>query len=287
MKISGFSFVRNAIRYDYPFIESILSILPLCDEFVLAVGDSDDGTLDRIRSINSSKLKIIETVWDESLREGGQILAQQTSLALDHVSGDWAFYLQGDEVIHENDLPKIREAMEQHDVNRSVEGLLFRYNHFYGSYEYIGDSRRWYRREIRVVRTGIGVRSWGDAQGFRIDVRKLKVKSVDATVYHYGWVKSPEKQQAKQLNFNKYWHSDDWVKRNVGSGTDYDYSQGGRLAKFAGTHPNAKKDRVANQDWHFAYDPSRVTIPFKERLLNFMEANIGWRIGEYKNYEVI
>ncbi|MGH2566706.1 MAG: glycosyltransferase, partial [Bacteroidota bacterium] len=165
MKISGFSFVRNAVQYDYPFLEAIQSILSLCDEFIIAVGKSEDDTFEQLRSLNSPKIKIIETVWDESLRAGGAILAQQTNVALDHVSGDWAFYMQADEVVHEKDLSTIRRAMEQHVTDKEVEGLLFSYKHFYGSYRHVGDSRRWYRREIRVIRPGIGVRSWGDAQG--------------------------------------------------------------------------------------------------------------------------
>jgi len=50
MKVSGFTFVRNAIRYDYPVVEAIQSILPLCTELVVAVGNSDDDTLQLIRS---------------------------------------------------------------------------------------------------------------------------------------------------------------------------------------------------------------------------------------------
>ncbi|MBI5471745.1 MAG: glycosyltransferase [Ignavibacteriae bacterium] len=287
MKISGFSFVRNAIRYDYPFVESISSILPLCDEFIIAVGDSQDGTLERLRAINSPKLKIIETIWNESLRVGGQILAQETNVALDHVTGDWAFYLQADEVVHEDDLPNIESAMKQHAEDRRVEGLLFRYRHFYGSYEFVGASRRWYRNEVRIVRPGIGVRSWGDAQGFRIDGRKLRVRPLDAAINHYGWVKSPEKQQAKQLSFNKYWHSDEWVKKNVGSDNAYDYSEGGMLTRFTGRHPAVMMDRVANQNWTFDYDPATVRVPLKEKLLSLVESSIGWRVGEYRNYELI
>src|SRR3989338_3974919 len=121
MKLSGFSFVRNGVTFDYPFVESISSILPICDEFIIAVGNSADDTLDRIVAIRSPKIKIIETVWDESLRTGGQVLAQQTNLALDHVTGDWAFYLQADEVVHEKDLPKIVEAIARYNNDQRVE----------------------------------------------------------------------------------------------------------------------------------------------------------------------
>ena len=70
MKVSGFTFVRNAVKYDYPVVESIRSILPAVDEFIVNVGRCDDGTLELIRSIRDPKIKIVESVWDETLREG-------------------------------------------------------------------------------------------------------------------------------------------------------------------------------------------------------------------------
>lgn len=287
MKISGFSFVRNAVTFDYPSLESISSILPLCDEFVIAVGNSSDDTLQKLKSLNSPKIKLIETVWDESLRTGGQILAQQTNIALDHVSGDWAFYLQADEVAHENDFEKIRNTMLQYETDKRVEGILFSYKHFYGSYRYIGTSRQWYRNEIRIIRTNIGVRSWGDAQGFRIDGRKLRVKPVDATIYHYGWVKPPEKQQAKQESFNRLWHSDEWMKQHIGSSSHFDYNNGTKLTHFTDSHPAVMRDRIKNEHWNFEYDESKVREPLKDKVLGWIETKTRLRIGEYKNYEVI
>ena len=287
MTISGFSFVRNGVTYDYPFLESILSILPICDEFVIAVGESSDDTLQRIESLGSPKIKIIETVWDASLRTGGQILAQQTNVALDHVIGDWAFYLQADEVVHENDLPLIRQTLERVHNDKQVEGLLFAYKHFYGSYEYVGTSRRWYRHEIRIVRNKIGVRSWGDAQGFRLGGRKLRVKRVDASIFHYGWVKSPEVQMAKQRSFNRLWHSDHWIERRLGLDSSYNYHGGTHLEKFKGSHPAIMHERIRSADWSFEYDPSKVRLSIKDMLLEWIEAKSGIRIGEYRNYELI
>jgi glycosyltransferase involved in cell wall biosynthesis len=287
MKISGFSFVRNAVKFDYPFLESISSLLPICDEFVVAVGKSDDDTLKRLREIGSPKIKIIETVWDDALRTGGHVLAQQTNVALDHVTGDWAFYLQADEVVHETDLPGVRDALKRFHADPRVEGLLFSYKHFYGSYDYIGTSRRWYRSEIRVVRNGIGVRSWGDAQGFRIDGRKLRVKGVDGSIYHYGWVKSPDVQMAKQRSFNRLWHSDGWVEQKLGQGASFDYEGGTKLERFTGSHPAVMQERIKSADSKFTYDPSKVKAPLKDTLLEWIESKTGIRIGEYKNYELI
>ena len=227
MKVTGFSFVRNAIKFDYPIVEAITSILPVCDEFVVAVGKSEDATLDLIRAINSPKIKIIETVWDDSLRKGGKVLALETDKAFAAISPDtdWAFYIQGDEVIHEKYLPVITEAMQKWKDDKRVEGLLFNYLHFYGSYDYVGDSRRWYRREIRVLKYNKDIRSFRDAQGFRLGNKIIRVKAVDAEVYHYGWVKPPELQQAKQQHFHKMWHDDEWMKKNIPQSAQFDYSK--------------------------------------------------------------
>ncbi len=287
MKVSGFSFVRNGITYDYPFLESIRSLLPLCDELVIAVGQSDDATLAGIESLQSSKIIVIPTVWDQSLRSGGAVLAQQTNLALDRVTGDWAVYLQADEVLHEDDLPVIRNAMQENLGNIRVEGLLFSYKHFYGSYEYVGSSRRWYRNEIRVIRPRIGVRSWGDAQGFRIGTRKLIVRPVKASIYHYGWVRPPRVQQARQRSFHRLWHSDDWVQQHVGSGSEFDYRNSGRLTRFTGTHPAVMYDRIRKQHWHFSYDPTLDRGRLRDRILDWVESKFGIRIGEYRNYRIL
>jgi len=289
MKVSGFTIARNIIKYDYPIVEAISSILPLCDEVVVAVGRSEDDTLQLIRSINSPKIKIIETVWDESLREGGRVLADETNkaFAATDPGSDWCFYIQGDEVIHEQYLPVIRAAMEKYKDDKNVEGLLFNYTHFYGSYDYVGDSRMWYRKEIRVIRNDRQISSYRDAQGFRKNNQKLKVKQIDAAVYHYGWVKPPEAQQAKQQSFNKLWHDDQWMKKNIPDVHAFDYSQIDSLALFKGTHPQIMQKRIGNMNWKFSFDPTQKKFSFKKRVLYFLEKKFGWKVGEYRNYKII
>ena len=226
MRVCGFTFIRNAIKFDYPIREAIQSIMPLCDEIIVVVGNSDDGTRALIEEI-SYKIKIVDSVWDDTLREGGEILAQQTDLAKQHApnNADWLFYIQGDECIHEKDIATIREAMKDNLNKPEVEGLLFKYYHFYGSFDYIGVSRKWYRKEIRIIRNDGLIRSWRDAQGFRKNGQKLKVKEIDAWVYHYGWVKNPLQQQAKQKVFHSYWHDDKWLHRNIAESDAFDYSK--------------------------------------------------------------
>lgn len=289
MKVSGFTFIRNAILYDYPIVEAINSILPICDEFVVAVGQSEDQTIELIQSINSPKIKIIETQWDDSLREGGRVLAVETDKAFAAISKDtdWCFYIQGDECVHEKYLPIIKSEMEKCIADKKIEGLLFNYLHFYGSYDFIGTARKWYRNEIRIIRNNPKMSSFRDAQGFRIDNRKLRVKKIAASVYHYGWVKHPEKQQAKAETFNKLWHSDQWVEKNIPKVNAFDYSLVDGVKRFTGSHPEVMKNRIAAINWEFDFDPTKKKMKFKHRVAGLIENITGWRIGEYKNYRVI
>ena len=270
-------------------MEAITSILEVCDEFVVMVGHSEDDTKKLIQNIGSSKIKIFESSWNESLREGGRVLAVETNKALDRVSAEsnWAFYIQGDEVIHEKYLLSIKATMETWKDDNRVEGLVFNYKHFYGSYDYFGDSTRWYRKEVRIIRPDPSIRSFRDAQGFQKNGHPLKVKAANAEVYHYGWVKPPNKQQEKQKYFNTLWHTDSWMKKNVADINEFDYSQIDSLNKFNGTHPVVMQNRIKNKNWKFDFEPSKRKPGFKSALKIAFEKLFGFRIGEYKNYKII
>lgn len=289
MKVAGFTIIRNAIKYDYPVVESILSVLPMVDEFIVAVGNSEDETRNLISSIKSPKIKIIDTVWDDRLRVGGKVLADETNKAKKAISEDvdWAFYIQSDELIHEKYHDIILSEMKHWKNDKSVQGLLFNYLHFYGNYEFVGDSRKWYRKEIRIIRNDKNIVSYRDAQGFRTtDNEKLKVKPIDAYIYHYGWVKPPKAQQEKQKNFNKMWHDDEWMKKNIPETEEFDYSKIDSLKKFEGTHPTVLTERLNRYNWTFEFNPEKIKLTMKDRLLYIVEKKTGYRIGEYKNYKI-
>ena len=289
MKVSGFTFIRNAVKFDYPVVEAITSVLPMVDEFIVVAGNSEDSTNELIASIPSDKIKIFHSVWDDSLRSGGRVLALETDKAMEHISADsdWAFYIQADEVVHEKYHAQALESMRRWKDDKRVEGLLFNYTHFYGSYDFIGDSRRWYRKEVRIIRPRIGVQSWKDAQGFRIDGKPLKVKESGASIYHYGWVKPPEQQQAKQEYFHKLWHDDQWMKENIPEVAEFDYSSIDSVARFEGTHPSVMQARVDRQNWKVNIDPAKKKLSVRYKFLLFIERLTGWRAGEYKNYRIL
>lgn len=251
MKVSGFSIVRNGIKYFYPFKEAILSVLPLCDEFIINVGKSDDKTLEAIKSINNSKIKIIETEWDLSLRDFGILLSVETNKALNECKGDWCFYIQADEVLHERYIPVVRTAMEKYLNKPGVEGLRFFYKHFYGNYDYYQDNyRNWYIREVRVIKRKDNIVSWGDAMDFRHrDGSKIKSIDIKAEIYHYGYVKNPDILLRKRIDFHKLYYPDEEVQKFEESIQTFD--DFGNLKKFSGTHPSVMKKRIELTNWEF------------------------------------
>ncbi|CAG5007477.1 hypothetical protein DYBT9275_04055 [Dyadobacter sp. CECT 9275] len=294
MKISGFTIIRNAIQNDYPIVEAIESILPVVDEMLVSVGKSDDDTLGLIRSIPSPKIRIVESEWDMTLREGGKVLAVETDKALKQVAtdSDWAFYIQGDEVLHEKYHAVIRDSCEKYVGDQRVEGLLFDYVHFYGTYDYYGDSRKWYRREIRIVRNEAGlsqrkIAAYRDAQGFRKGTEKLNVKHSGAAIYHYGWVKSPVQMKTKMKNVSRFWKDDEEWERVLKSEDFFDYSAFDSLKLFTGTHPAVMKRRIASQNWKVDLDLSKKKFKLKDALLYWFEKKTGRRLFEFRNYRFI
>lgn len=286
MKISGFTIIKNAIINDYPIVEAITSILPIVDEMIVSIGDCEDGTKELIQSIGSSKIKIFDSVWDPALREGGRVLAVETDKALAQISADsdWAFYIQADEVVHEKYHSSIKAAAEKYASDKKVEGLLFKYTHFYGVYDYVGDSRKWYRREIRIIRNDKNIHAYRDAQGFRKENRKLQVKLIDAYIFHYGWVKNVVKMKEKIKNLNKLWLDDasSELRAELFNYNDFD-----SIEKYTGTHPAVMQKRINEQNWEMNLDVSKKKMSLKKSFLYWIEKKTGIRLFEYQNYKLI
>jgi hypothetical protein len=289
MKICGFTIVRNAIKYGYPVVESIKSILPICDKMVVAVGNSDDETRALIQSIDLEKILIIDTIWDDSLRVGGQVLAVETNKAMDAIPDDydWCFYIQADEAVNENSHETIRNAMLKYLDAPEVEGLLFKYHHFWGTFDYIGINRQWYKHEIRVIRNDKQIRSYRDAQGFRKNNRKLNVKPVEAYIYHYGYVRSPSVMKEKMKNFSILYHSKEDLQREIERINNFNYEDVDAVKKFNGSHPAVMKERIDEMEWDVKIDENRFKMNLKDKVLFIIEKIFGYRFFEYKNYTVI
>lgn len=305
MKVSGFTLVRNGTQFDYPYLESLHSLLPLVDELVINVGIGTDDTLQRIRQFADSanarapgKVRWFESDWqldNPEKKRGGLILSEQTNLALDQCTGDWCVYLQADEVLHEQDLPAIRRAMENHAGDSRIEGLLFNYVHFYGSFDVVQATRSAYRREVRAVRRTSGARSVGDAQSFRKPGgAKLNVVRIPARIFHYGWVRTPEAMREKTFFMDQLYHgapkAEDAEQLIPHTGDNYRYKRFWGLVPYKGSHPSVMSDRIKSKGWHWDLERSAFIWSWKDGkkvALDLFERATGIRLFEYRSYRLI
>lgn len=308
MKISGFSFCRNADSLFYPFVESIRSALPLVDEFVVAIGNGDAGdtTREQVLSIDPSKIVIIDTEWNTRTYSGGTEYARQTDIAKRACTGDWLLYLQADEVLHEADIPTLKQRCLDTLSDERVEGMIFDYLHFWGDYDHCHTSHGWYPREIRIVRNNPDIHSWVDAQSFRripnFDGKSfsklegshmLRVVHSGARIFHYGWVRPPNFMQRKKRNMEEQYHGSSAAGKEP-----FHYGNMNAVPQYHGTHPMVMHNRIAAIDWQQEllamqrYAPARA--PFKHekplyKAISWIEQNVlgGRHIGAYKNYVIL
>lgn len=286
MKVSGFTFVRNGTILGYPYIESIKSLLLVCDEVVVAVGQSDDDTLLQVRNISDVKLRIIETIWNESMADRGYTYAQQKMIAQFNCTGDWAFYLECDEIIHEKDIPLIRAQMAKYLSDTKVEALVFDYYHFYGTKEYIAISPRWYKRAPRIIRNT--VRSWAPDGLFWVVMdenkrgRYPKAALLNCHMYHYGHVRLISAMNEKNKRVERYWGKD--------SSEFYGYGNidENSITSFTGSHPeiitkwldsSAERELIINQNYKLSSRDKRHRLMMK---IGKLCGGIDWTKKHYK-----
>lgn len=251
MKISGFSIAWNVEKYDYPFLESIKAVLPICDEFVINVGKSQDNTLELVKSLKDPKIRIIETVWNRA--EHNDILSYATNVALQACRGDWAFYVQADEIIHERDLPRLKELMAKYLPDENVDALRFNWLHFYGSYYRYRVDHGWFQKQDRIVRNNGQIESCIDAWAFRRkDGQPLRVKKTNCLLYHYGWVHPGDIMTQKRVVAEMLYAPAQLTDKEKTQA--FDYGDLNRFPAYFGSHPAVMKEkiishRLSQQDW--------------------------------------
>lgn len=317
MKVSGFTFVRNAEKLYIPVKAAIESVLPLCDEFIVALGnnDDDDSTEAIINSIETDKIKIVRTVWNSEKYPKNTEYARQTDIAKEHCTGDWLIYIQSDEALHEKDYPEIRETLKKYHEDNRVEGLLFHYNHFWGDYNHVHRSHGWYKKEMRIIKNNPAVHSWKDAQSFRVydafkpddyreyqrseGTRKLRVVQLDAEIFHYGYARPPEIMSGKRKRTYKTYHGEEKSNKLLRDLKDnFDYGPLDKVPVFKGTHPKVMREWMDQFDWADMLQDSgprrkdrkeHTHERLKYRLISFVENKIlgGKTLFDFKNYERI
>jgi len=253
MKVSAFTFIKNGQILGYPFLQSIQSILPIVDEFVVNVGESEDNTLEMIYSLKDKKVRIIESKWNDGMRDRGYVYGQQKMIAQFNCTGDWAFYIEGDEVYHERDLEQIKQSMEIHLNDSNVEALVFDFNHFYGNANSVLNSPGWYRSEARIIKNS--VRSYAPDGLFWLVIdsnkqgRYPRSKKTGVSCYHYGWVRSEKQMNLKSSKVKKYWGEESVI-------INYSKMDQSIIKEFRGSHPEIVKDWLPQDVGLYVADPT-------------------------------
>jgi hypothetical protein len=286
--LSGFTIVRNAVKLDFPIVPAIRSILEVCDEVVVNVGESEDETRDLVASVNDPRVRILDSVWDFTKKN--EMLSQETLKAMAACRGRWGIYIQADEVLHEDGARLLRQHTREWAGDARVEGLLVRYLHFYGGFDRIATNRRWYRREVRCIRLDRDVRPYQGAQGFRVGpgYRKIRARLTDAVMFHYGWAR-PARAIQEKLEISKTIYP--WSRERSAREQQRGYLEWLPLLRpFTGHHPRAAAEWVEAR----RVDPARRIGPrhFKPEHLRFylsdwIERLTGARVFEFRNYEVV
>jgi hypothetical protein len=298
--ISGFSFARNADTLGYPIVESIRSILPICGEFVIAIGKGspEDKTCDLVKSINDPKIRIIDTEWTDLEKIRSEIYSQQTNIALQHCTHPWCFYIQCDEIVHEQYLNSIEEKCVRYLRDDSVEGFLFNYKHFWGDYDHHIVNHKWYAREIRIIRNGIGIQSVGDAQSFRKGDEKVKVIPLDAEIFHYGYVRHPRLMKARTRSITvNYWGEKKTAEMFEHQNDSFDYGPLNKTTRYKGTYPAVLQERIAAMDWKsLLHNNGKSSVQhdhdkLKNQILTFIEkfffGGVGKQPWGHKPFKII
>jgi len=297
MLVSGFTYIRNALKYDFPIIEAVKSLLPLVDEFIVNVIESEDNTLDLIRNIKDDKVKIITTPWFEELRGEGKPQALFANRALMECRSPWCFYLQGDEVVHEKYLDYIRSALLNYLENPEVEGFTLKFRHFYGNYSLYHEGEGWVRNEIRIIRNDPKITAYKDSHSFRKNGKKLNVISLDAYIYHYGWARRRSVLKDKLIEQARWHWKDEKVIKEKFLDKKLEELMAHRdsLHFFKGTHPKVMLERINKQvssnDCVLEIKDEYLKVKFRWKLRNFIadisEKLTRRRIGEYENFRRI
>ena len=280
MKISAFTFIRNGSIFGFPYIESIKSIMPIVDEFVVNVGYGEDDTIERIRSIGDRKIRIIESHWNDNMKQAGYVYGQQKMIAQFNCTGDWAFYLEADEIVHENDLQRIVDACRSNLDDRRVEALTFDYLHFYGNANSYLDSPGWYRQAARIIKTSVRSYApdglfWHVLEGRSRKARYPHAVNTGASIYHYGWVRSEAEMNRKLENVQKYWNKN---HRQI----DYGEIDQQIIIEFTGSHPEIIRKWLPKEKGLFIANPSyKLTRREKKhRLLRHLERRFGLELSK-------
>jgi len=121
VKVSGFSFIHNALAGGYPIIQAIESVRDYVDDIVIVDCQSDDGTR---RLLERLGVRIIEGQWGN---DAGETLKVAHALNIE-CSGDIIVHFEADEVYDHHLIREIGIAIDMGDYDLAVWRLQLEQN---------------------------------------------------------------------------------------------------------------------------------------------------------------
>jgi glycosyltransferase involved in cell wall biosynthesis len=208
MTISAFTMVTDGIKYGYPFIENIKSMLPLVDEYIIIDGGSTDGTRKAIESLNESKVKIVndeDTKWEYNW-DFWRII-HNFNRGFQECKGDIVLCLDADYIIHEDSYDGLFQSFKDMINLNKIQSQYCRYNFmladrfFFKKDRTLAVNMKLCKEKRLNVKWGIDLEHWGwgaepiiyEKTEHGIIMGKLlsfggEILKVNTKIFNYGFV---------------------------------------------------------------------------------------------------
>jgi len=114
IKISGIQTISNAVSLGYSFIEAVLSVLPIVDEFLINDGGSSDETpfyLKKLQKTFPGKIKLFNKPYYRC--DFWQTIDECVNYLIEQAKGDWILEALGDEIWHEKSILEVKKTIEK------------------------------------------------------------------------------------------------------------------------------------------------------------------------------
>lgn len=204
MKLAGISIIKNAVKYDYCFEESIRSMQQVCDAVIVAYVESEDDTFERLINMQNDNLYIIQlTDKDWNLYPDKHRLSYITNIAIQHADRlgfPYVFSCQADEVVHESSYDSIRKFVE----SGKDAAIIKRINLWKTPYQELNvphDRQPCNTQVLRLAKSSF--RAYDDAESLGLN-RNHDIEYLDDVVLiHYGFVRKKEVMKGKIINMQQ------------------------------------------------------------------------------------
>jgi hypothetical protein len=259
--ISAFLITHQCILLDYCLEATINSALAFCDDIYINDGMSTDGTRDLLYNLRDAHGRDRVKLWEREWAHDRKMWTDEKNFLLDKISNNaYVFAIDADEVIHENDMPTIKQA-----VSHKCPAMSFDVIHFYGRPTHYIEGVNWYKQHTRLWHQSTGIKLVHMAGGCADDVMWPDGKPahwwgayrIGARIFHYGNCRDPRALGMKSKKADDlYQNSSEYVGGKVAEPRSFDYGFETSGAKpFTGTHPkyiekwyNSHKDQPTKFD---------------------------------------